>query len=339
MAPEPLPSLAVVMPAWNAAGQLERSLPPLVAEAGSGPVIVVDAGSTDETRIVAARLGAQVVVLPERAGPARARNAGVQDCAQELILFVDADCVVEPGVVAAVRRAFAANPLLVSLTGSYDDDPADRGFFSLYMNLRHHAVHQGARRDSATFWAGLGAVRKAAFELAGGFDERRYPRPMIEDIELARRLRPLGEMQLDPALRVKHLKRWSLASVVRTDVLSRAVPWTKLILEDGQAPKDLNLKMSQRVAAAFSPFVLAATLALPWIALTRPLMLLPALAVMGVGFALNAPMLRTFARKVSWAFAIPAILFHQVHLTYSALTFVCVKLTTRKGPSPAEPNR
>ena len=60
-----------------------------------------------------------------------------------------------------------------------------------------------------------------------------------------------------------HLKRWTLRSVIRTDVRCRAIPWTRLILEQNQAPDDLNLKAGQRVSVvlvALACVLLAASL-------------------------------------------------------------------------------
>ena len=105
--------------------------------------------------------------------------------------------------------------------------PPDPGFFSQYVNLRHHFVHQRARREDATFWAGCGAVRRTLFLRADGFDADRYPRPSIEDTELAARIRKFGATKLDPDLQVTHLKRWTFRSMVETDIFSRAVPWAR----------------------------------------------------------------------------------------------------------------
>lgn len=49
---------------------------------------------------------------------------------------------------------------------------------------------------------------------------------------------------------VKHLKRWSFFSLVKTDIRDRGVPWTELILRDRHLPNDLNLQLSQRVSTA-----------------------------------------------------------------------------------------
>lgn len=324
-------SVAVVMPAFDAAHLLPKTLPAALAAARGGDVIVVDPGSSDDTAAVAEKLGASVHRLGRRAGPAEARNAGVELTGADVVLFIDSDCEAAGDVVDRTRRAFAESPDLVSLTGSYDDAPADEGFFSLYMNLRHHFTHQRARREPATFWAGCGAVRRDAFVRAGGFDAERFPRPMIEDIELGARLARHGRCVLDPDLRVKHLKVWSCADVVRTDIFSRAVPWTRLIAEGGGLPDDLNLRLSQRIAAALAPLALASVAALPVLAFLAPWWCALPAAVLAVSYALSGDMLAFFTRTRGPVFAVLAILFHHVHLTYSAATFALVTLTHRSG--------
>jgi GT2 family glycosyltransferase len=312
----------VVVPAYDAAAFLGRSLPALRRAGPDVPVVVVDAGSRDGTGDLARELGARVVRLPEREGPAGARNAGVRAAEAELVLFVDADCVVHADAIERVRSAFRAEPDLVALCGSYDAQPPERNFFSLYMNLRHHFTHQRARRETASFWAGCGAVRRDAFLRAGGFDAERYPWPEIEDIELAGRLRRLGRLRLDPELQATHLKRWTFRSVVETDIRRRALPWARLIRETGELPNDLNLRRSERVAAALAPFVLLALPLGPWAAATgRTALAVACAAALATSLVLSRGMLACFARNAGPGSAALAWLFHQVHLVYSALTF------------------
>jgi hypothetical protein len=213
----------------------------------------------------------------------------------------------------------------VSLAGSYDATPSDPGFFSQYMNLRHHYTHHRAERTNATFWAGCGAVRRDAFLAVGGFDAQRFPRPQIEDIELGYRLRALGTTRLDPEIQVTHLKRWTLRGTVYTDIVERGVPWTELMLERGGVPNDLNLRTSQRVAAALAPFALVCVGLAPGALLVgRPALALAALCLLGASTWLQRDFIAELARLRGVGFAARAWLFHQVHLTYSALTFaVC----------------
>ena len=191
--------VGVIMPAYRAEALLERSLKPLIRAAHDHRLLVVDPGSPDGTAQKARELGAEVLELGRRAGPAEARNEGVEHLSDvDVVLFIDCDCVIHPDVIERVTQAFDDAPELVSLTGSYDDAPPERNFASLYMNLRHHFVHQRAKTTEASFWAGCGAVRRDAFTKVGGFDPTRFPRPMIEDIELGQRLAKIGEMRLDP---------------------------------------------------------------------------------------------------------------------------------------------
>lgn len=324
--------IAVVIPAYNAAGLLPEVVEAARGAAGDARVLVVDAGSTDGSGRVAEQLGAEVVRLPRREGPARARNIGVTHVDADVVLFLDSDCVARPDVVERVRSAFESDPGLVALCGSYDDAPRDPGFFSQYMNLRHHYTHHRANREEATFWAGCGAVRRDAFLAIGGFDAKRFPRPQIEDIELGYRLRRHGRTRLDPALQVTHLKRWTLRGTVYTDIAQRGVPWSRLLLEHGDLPDDLNLRFGQRVAAALAPFALVAIPAAAAATIAgRPVLALAALALLGLSLGLQFDFVRELARLRGAGFAARAWLFHQVHLTYSAATYALCWLGHRLG--------
>ena len=315
-------SFAIVMPAYNAAHLLPEVLPAALRAAQGSDVLVVDPGSTDDTARVAEDLGARVVRLPQQAGPARARNVGVTHVDADVVIFIDSDCIAALDVLDRVRDAFEADPHLVSLTGSYDDAPSEPGFFSQYMNLRHHITHHRADRENATFWAGCGAVRRETFLAIGGFDEVRFPRPQIEDVELGYRMRQNGSARLDPALQVKHMKRWTARNLIYTDIVERGVPWTRLMLERGGVPNDLNLRASQRLAAALSPFTLLSAVLFPvaLLAGAAPVAFVAGL-VLAIALGLQLELVRDFARLRGPWFALKASLFHQVHLSYSGVTF------------------
>lgn len=317
-----LPSVAIVMPAYNAAHLLPRSLKAALEAAKDQKVVVVDPGSTDDTAEVARSMGAEVIRLPERAGPAHARNVGVKHVDADVVLFIDSDCVAHPDVVDRVRRSFAEHPGMVSLTGSYDDTPPEENFFSQYMNLRHHFIHQQANTEDASFWAGCGAVLREAYERVRGFDAERFPMPMIEDIELGLRLKKHGPTRLDRNLHVTHLKRWTFRSVVETDIKCRALPWSKLILETGEMPNDLNLRWTQRLSAALAPFALGGLALSPFLALTGQWVAVPAaLLPLTVSAVIQRDMIAFFTRARGLPFGLAAWLFHQVHLIYSAGTY------------------
>jgi Glycosyl transferase family 2 len=79
-------------------------------------VIVVDDGSTDDSRDVIARYGARLdVVLKENGGQASALNAGFARCAGDAVIFLDSDDVLRPDATALVARTFAAESEVVKV--------------------------------------------------------------------------------------------------------------------------------------------------------------------------------------------------------------------------------
>jgi hypothetical protein len=245
------------------------------------------------------------VTEPPGSGPAAARNAGAAGAEEEVLAFVDADVVVHADAVAGIRAAFESDPGLGAVFGAYDDAPEAPDAVSGFRNLLHHRVHVEGSGSAQTFWAGLGAVRRDAFEAAGGFDAARFTHPSIEDVELGMRLVAAGHrIRLDPAIKGTHLKRWTLAEMVRVDFARRGVPWTRLLLESRSRDAPLNLAPRHRAGAAAS---LLAGLGL----IARR----PRLAALGISalIALNWGLYRLIWRRRGPAQAAAAPGLHLIH--------------------------
>jgi GT2 family glycosyltransferase len=320
--------LSIIVPAYNSPRELAECLAALRADAAPGTeLIVVDDASTDETPDVAKAAGATVIRLVRNGGPGAARNHGVAHADGDVILFVDADVVVAPGAVGRVARAFAEDPRLAALFGSYDDRPRAPGLVSRYRNLLHHFVHHTGRAEASTFWAGLGAVRREAFVAVGGFDAVRFPRPSIEDIELGARLRRAGRrIRLDPTVQGTHLKRWTLGSMVQVDITRRALPWARLIVETAHTPTDLNLRPSQRVTAILAGL---AVLALALTPLRPALALGVALGALAGVAVLNRRFYALLWRRGGLPLLAAGFPLHVLYFLYSAATFVFAALEAR----------
>jgi hypothetical protein len=238
-------------------------------------------------------------------GPAAARNEGARRATGDVLVFVDADVVPHEDAFARIRAAFAADQGLDGVFGSYDDAPPAPGVVAGFRNLLHHHVHQQGAGAVPTFWAGLGALRRDAFESAGGFDWARYPRASIEDVELGARLSARGaRIVLEPALQGTHLKAWTLAEMVRTDFAARGVPWIDLLLTGGVSTTMLNLGWRHRLSA------LACVAGATALALRRPG---AAATALGALVALNAPFYALLARRRGPLEATLGVGLHAVH--------------------------
>jgi GT2 family glycosyltransferase len=251
-------SISVIIPACNSEAHLPCCLRALrVSTCVPTELIVVDDGSKDSTRKIAEISSTKVLATDRRMGPAHARNLGAQAASGDVLFFLDSDVCVKPNTILLIAQNFENDPYLDALIGSYDEYPTSRNFLSQYRNLMHAYVHQTGSTHASTFWSGCGAIRREVFLQNSGFDES-YKRPAIEDVELGYRLRQAGcKLILDRAIEVTHLKRWTLWSLITTDIFERGIPWTELILRDRFMPNDLNLQVSQRISVALV-FVLIA---------------------------------------------------------------------------------
>ena len=251
-----------------------------------------------------------VVETPATAGPSEARNLGTDQAQGDVVVFVDSDVEVHPDALVRIRRAFQTDSGLDAVFGSYDDDPAPHGVVSDFRNLLHHHVHQEGAGPATTFWAGLGAIRRDSFLRLGGFDQLRFPEPSVEDIDLGMRLVAAGgRIVLDPALQGKHLKRWTLGSMARTDLLRRGVPWVRLLLDQRSASTALNLGWRRRAGAAASLGLVAAAVA------GRPRL---AACFLMAQVGLNQPFYSLLLRKRGPAAALGAIPLQVLHDLTSA---------------------
>lgn len=247
------PFLSVIVPVYQGGAVLDTTLSALVASdiaRDCWELIVVDDGSTDDSALIAARYADTVVRLPGRPrGPAYARNRGFEVARGACVAFLDADARVHQDTLRRLATVLAQETEVSAIFGSYDADPPAKGLVSQYRNLLHHYVHQQSSGDAETFWAGCGAIRSSVFAEAGMYDEWHFSRPQVEDIELGHRIRALGyRIVLRPEIQVTHLKRWTLRSVILTDLKDRGVPWMRLLLQQGIAvrTRTLNLRTIEK---------------------------------------------------------------------------------------------
>ena len=275
--------LSVIVPATDAPPTLDRCAAAIRAASRNGDELVVVEG-------------------PLPANAARARNLGARRAQGDVLVFVDADVELHRDALDGIRAALDAEPELAAVFGSYDDEPSAPGIVSRFRNLLHHHVHHDAPGPATTFWTGLGAVRREAFEAVGGFDESVE---MMEDIDLGMRLAAAGRrIELEPRIQGTHLKRWDLRSMLWTDFANRGIPWVQLLLRHRGSTTTLNLGWRHRLSA------LASIAGVGGVLLRRPLVVASAV---GSLVALNHRFYRLLLRKRGAVESAAAVPLHALH--------------------------
>ena len=322
--------ISVVVPVHNSGDDLRQCLHSLTTSTRlPDEIVVVDDASSEDISVVIEEFAAHNIRLLQSGetantqprGPAFARNQGAEAATGDIVWFLDADVCAHADALEMVAQTFAQQSDVAALFGSYDDTPRAQNLVSGYVNLRHHWTHQNAAREAWTFWSGCGAIRRDVFLEIGGFDQS-YARPSVEDIALGRKLRLAGHRVLVcPQVQAKHLKRWTLFSWLRTDIRDRAIPWTRLMLQEKrEVPRDLNLDWRSRASAIVAWMMVASIFS----ALFSSSKITPLVLCGAMVFALiilNAPMLQCFARQRGAVFAVGAFGCHATYFLYSSATF------------------
>jgi len=197
-----------------------------VARLPGAEVILVDGGSTDATAAIAARFP-EARLLASPRGRARQMNAGARAARGDVLLFLHADTLLPDGALAAVEAA-AGEPGVVA--GRFDvrfDNP--RPVFRMiawFMNQRSR-------------WSGISTGDQAIFvcrepiDALGGYPDM----PLMEDIELCRRLKRQGRLAALRARATTSARKWEREGAFRTMALMWALRFLYIV---GVSPVQLH---------------------------------------------------------------------------------------------------
>lgn len=206
--------LSIIVPVLNEAQQLPHALESLspVRERGA-EVIVVDGGSEDATLAAAARLGVRLVNSSR--GRARQMNAGARIAGGEILLFLHVDTVLPENADRLIETEMGDRQ---RVWGRFDVHIQGRSWMlrviATLMNWRSR-ISGIATGDQAIF------VARSAFESVGGYPDQ----PLMEDIELCKRLRALSPPACLRPCAVTSGRRWESQGVWRTIILMWRLRW------------------------------------------------------------------------------------------------------------------
>jgi rSAM/selenodomain-associated transferase 2 len=198
--------LSIILPALNEASGIVATLSALQPlRAAGNELIVVDGGSVDATALLASVDADQVI--NSACGRAKQMNAGAAAVSGDALLFLHADTRLPDGAAELIEAA-----LQQRLWGRFDVQiegrPALLRVVAGMMNRRSRLTGI-ATGDQAMF------MTRAAFDAAGGFPDQ----PLMEDIELSKRLKRLGPPACLRQQVVTSGRRWEQHGVWRTILL------------------------------------------------------------------------------------------------------------------------
>ena len=173
--------ISIVMPVLNEEMLLNDTLSALFLS-DEEELIIVDGGSSDLTVKIASAYTEKVLAGPR--GRARQMNFGAKAAAGDVLLFLHSDCRLSPGALNEIRWVLGHQD---TVAGAFDiliDSSCFKfRWISRFANLRSRLTGI-AYGDQGIF------LRKKTFDDIGGYADI----PLMEDIELCRRIKPLGKI-------------------------------------------------------------------------------------------------------------------------------------------------
>ena len=177
--------ISIVIPALNEEMALPRTLAALREQRGSFEVMVVDGGSSDRTREIAAA-GPRVRLISSARGRAVQMNAGARAARGEILLFLHAESVLPQGSIAMLNALEAHRDCVWG--GFRQRFSGDDWRLRLISRL-----HNWRCRLSRVFYGDQAMfVRSALFHALRGFPEQ----PILEDVALSEKLRAVAPPML-----------------------------------------------------------------------------------------------------------------------------------------------
>ena len=202
--------ISVIIPTLNE----EAYIPATLLRALQVPnveLVVIDGGSADRTTTYARNLGAQVITSTR--GRAAQMNEGAKVAQGDILLFLHADTLLPDGWADRIREVLALPDIACGAFEFRLDAmfPGSRVIERL-TNLRSYLFHM-PYGDQAIF------VKSDLFHKIGG-----YPNlPIMEDFELVRRLRNLGNVGIAPFPAMTSARRWRQVGACKTTLVNQLV--------------------------------------------------------------------------------------------------------------------
>ncbi len=271
-------------------------------------VIVVDDCSQEDCSAMVRSYGFKFLRMDEPRDAEYARNRGAELAKGDILVFTDCDMVVQPDALGRIRRHFTSNHY-AAIAGVCTPENDDKNLAARYKNLWLFYSYAASPKDFDFWISSIGAVRRDAFLAVNGFRTTFNNKDGGGDLEFGKRLRGAGwKIRLDTRIQGKHLKRYTLWSVLKNDY-NRGKGWLRFAFTERILPYVVR---NLRIANIYPGFIISVVISL---ALLLSLLLMPfhGVFVFSAGFfalaylLVNYRLLRFFRRRAGTSFALKVI--------------------------------
>ena len=196
---------SIVVPVLNEEAVLEYHLGNLVRQIShiDCELLIVDGGSTDRTIEIAQRFGK---VISSRRGRAAQMNNGAKIAQGEVLLFLHADTLLPDDAFCVIEHALKSQEVVGgAFRICFNCHKWPYQLVAIATNLRSR-IHKIFTGDQAYF------VRSFSFRAIGGFPDQ----PLMEDLEIIKRLRKIGNVVLLPQYVTTSARRHERLGLIRS---------------------------------------------------------------------------------------------------------------------------
>jgi len=204
--------ISVVIPALNEEENIGRCIAALRSSESSCEVIVADGGSRDRTREVAESCTGVTCIRTEK-GRGNQMNAGASHARGDVLLFLHADTILTAGWDREVESALGDNRVAGgTFTFAIDNPLRKYRMIEAWVSMRCR-VFGLPYGDQAIF------VRRDVFDALKGYKNI----PLMEDVDLIRRMKKLGRIALLEQKALTSGRRWVAKGLIRTAAVNQII--------------------------------------------------------------------------------------------------------------------
>jgi GT2 family glycosyltransferase len=320
--------IKVVIPAFRALRTIRECVQAILA---SGPqldleIVVVDDGENPGLEDTLLGLPVAIVRSGASGSAAIARNVGCEGFSDGILVFIDADVIVEPTCLPALIKPILDGDAAATI-GNYSKDIAGLNFAAKYKQLYVSRIYDRRSGDLRNdYWTAVGAIDAAAFHALGGFDPQ-FKGACGEDGDLGLRLTAAGyRIAGVPEARARHRHPIGLRALFRNDWRKGLVALRAYERSGGALSENKHATARDVICVALSVAFIGALLATPIAG--------PTSAALGgsLYFAARADVIRVLLSGGIW-FAVRAV---WLMLALDHLRFACVAFCAfRRLPLPS----